>query len=94
MRKFKRSTYEFEFTLPITIAILFLAIPNAFADSSLADGTYDARVRTDSGTYRVPVEVEGGEVASIRWPNGGRMRLHGAEIDNDEAVGHNSAGHS
>jgi hypothetical protein len=56
------------------------------------DGRYDARVRTDSGVYRVPVEVEDGEVTVIRWPNGGRMRVQGAELDDGEAIGHSSRG--
>ncbi len=71
---------------------LLLAAPSTFADSNPVDGTYDARVKTDSGTYRVPVEVEDGEVTSIRWPNGGRMRLRGAEIEDGEAVGRSSDG--
>jgi hypothetical protein len=62
------------------------------ADRQPVDGRYDARVRTESGTYRVPVEVEDGEVKAIRWPNGGRMRVRGAEIDDGEAVGRNSRG--
>ena len=66
--------------------------PYTFADSNPVDGTYDARVKTDSGTYRVPVEVEDGEVTSIRWPNGGRMRIRGAEIEDGEAVGRRSDG--
>ena len=40
----------------------------------------------------MPVEVEGGEVTHIYWPNGGRMRVRGAEIDGDEAYGRNSDG--
>lgn len=66
--------------------------PSTFADSNPVDGTYDARVKTDSGTYRVPVEVEDEEVTSIRWHNGGRMKLIGAEIENGEAVGLSSDG--
>lgn len=66
--------------------------PSTFADSNPVDGTYDARVKTDSGTYRVPVEIENGEVTSIRWPNGGRMRVRGAEILDGEAVGRSSDG--
>jgi len=77
---------------PLLFLSLFLVAPRAFADSSPVDGTYDARIRTDSGTYRVPVEVEDGEVTSIRWPNGGRMRLRGAEIEDGEAVGRSSDG--
>jgi hypothetical protein len=29
------------------------------------DGTYDAQVTTESGTYTVPVEVENGEASGI-----------------------------
>jgi hypothetical protein len=64
----------------------------AFGDKHPIDGTYDARVRTDSGTYRVPVEVEDGQVTHIRWPNGGRMRVRGADLDGDEANGSDSRG--
>ena len=76
---------------PLLLSLLLVVSPT-FADSNPVDGTYDARVKTDSGTYRVPVEVEDGEVTSIRWPNGGRMRLRGAEIEDDEAVGRSSDG--
>ena len=76
-------------SLPLS---LLLVAPFTFADSNLVDGTYDARVKTDSGTYQVPVEVEYGEVTSIRWPNGGRMSLRSAEIEDSEAVGRNSDG--
>lgn len=77
--------------IPLLSGLLIVVTP-VFADSTLEDGTYDARVRTDSGTYRVPVVVEDGEVTSVRWPNGGNMRLRGAEIDDGEAVGRNSDG--
>ena len=77
---------------PLLLLSLLLVTPPTFAESNPVDGTYDAHVKTDSGTYRVPVEVEDGEVTSIRWPNGGHMRLHGAEIEDDEAVGRSSDG--
>jgi len=57
------------------------------------DGTYDATVTTDSGSYTVPVEVEGDEVAIVHWPNGGDMHVHGADVDSEgEASGYNSRG--
>lgn len=77
---------------PLLFLSLLLVTSPTFADSSPVDGTYDARVKTDSGTYRVPVEVEDGEVTSIRWPNGGHMRLRGAEIEDGETVGRSSEG--
>jgi type 1 fimbria pilin len=58
------------------------------------DGTYDATVTTDSGTYTVPVEVEDGEVTEVHWPNGGDMSVSGAEISDSEATGVNSRGDS
>lgn len=70
--------------LGITFILSYAAEPR--------DGEYRARVRTESGTYRVPVIVEDGEVKAIRWPNGGRMRVRGAEIDDGEAVGRDSDG--
>lgn len=73
------------------MSLVLLAAPT-YADPSPVDGTYDARVKTGSGTYRVPVEVEDGEVTSIRWPNGGRMRVRGADIEAGEATGRNSDG--
>lgn len=79
------------YLLPLLLSLLLVA-SLTFADSNPVDGTYDARVKTDSGTYRVPVEVEDGEVTSIRWPNGGRMRIRGAEIEDGEAVGRSSDG--
>jgi uncharacterized protein with FMN-binding domain len=71
---------------------LLLAAPSTFADSNPVDGTYDACVKTDSGTYRVPIKVEDGEVTAVRWPNDGRIRLRGAEIEDSEAVGRSSDG--
>lgn len=65
-----------------------VAIPTACAE----DGTYDATVTTDSGTYTVPVEVEDGEVSLVHWPNGGDMHVYGADISNGEAQGYNSRG--
>ena len=72
--------------------LLLLSASSAIAEDKPIDGRYRARVRTDSGTYRVPVEVEDGEVSSIRWPNGGKMKVRGAEIDDGEAVGRNYGG--
>lgn len=65
---------------------------SAKADAGPLDGTYDARVTTDSGTYSVPVEVENGEVTRVEWPNGGRMHMYGADIEGSEATGYNSDG--
>lgn len=56
------------------------------------DGTFDATVTTDSGSYSVPVEVEGGEVTYVHWSNGGDMTVSGAEISGGEASGTNSRG--
>ena len=72
------------------LALTFLTIP-AFA---VEDGTYDAVVTTDSGSYTVPVEIEDGEVTYVHWPNGGDMTLFGAEIIDCEATGTNSRGDS
>lgn len=58
------------------------------------DGTYDATVTTDSGSYSVPVEVEDGEVTQVYWPNGGDMTVYGGEISDGEASGTNSRGES
>ena len=58
---------------------------------ALAD-TYDATVMTDSGTYSVPVEVDGDEVTQVHWPNGGDMTVSGADISDGEATGTNSNG--
>ena len=78
------------------VASLFLAIAAVTALSSGAlgeDGTYDATVTTESGTYSVPVEVEGDEVSLVYWPNGGEMHVQGASLDSDgEASGFNSRG--
>ena len=83
----------YKFCSAFSLLILLLVAPAVFADSAPEDGTYDARVHTDSGTYSVPVEVENGEVTSVHWPNGGNMSVHGADIEDGEAVGHNSNGH-
>jgi len=63
-------------------------------ESEPIDGTYDAQVTTDSGTYSVPVEVENGEVSAVEWPNGGRMHISGADLDSDDTSGVNSRGDS
>lgn len=72
------------------IVVSLLIISSVFAE----DGTYDATVRTDSGSYSVPVEVEGGEVTQVHWPSGGNMSVSGAEISDGEATGVNSRGDS
>ncbi|MFA5315839.1 MAG: hypothetical protein WC369_00235 [Dehalococcoidales bacterium] len=59
---------------------------------AIEDGTYDATVTTDSGSYTVPVEVKDGEVMHVEWPNGGNMSVSGAELDGGEASGTNSRG--
>ncbi len=62
---------------------------------NISDGTYDAEVTTDSGSYTVPVEVENGEVTHVDWPNGGNMSLNGANLNSfGEASGYNSKGDS
>lgn len=71
----------------LILALVLLAGP-AWAEE------YDATVTTSSGTYTVPVEVEGGEVTEVHWPNGGDMTVSGADIDDGEASGINSRGDS
>jgi len=73
-----------------TIPLLLILSCFAFSD----DGTYDATVTTDSGSYSVSVEVEDGEVTQVHWPNGGDMSVSGAEISGGEATGVNSRGDS
>ena len=68
------------------IVLLLLFVSTLTTRLAHADKT-DARVRTDSGTYRVPVEVEDGEVTKVYWPNGGNMRVRGADIEDGEAIG-------
>jgi len=73
----------------VTVFVLLIWVSFCLAE----DGTYDAVVTTDSGSYTVPVEVEDGEVISVDWPNGGDMTVSGAEISDDgEATGYNSRG--
>lgn len=76
----------------ITLLTMLLIFSPAFAETDLQDGTYDATVRTSSGSYTVPVEVENGEVTAVEWPNGGNMSVRGADIDGREASGVNSRG--
>jgi hypothetical protein len=64
------------------------------AQGTILDGTSDAEVTTDSGTYNVPVEVENGEVTGVQWPNGGTMSVTGADIEDGEAIDTNSKGNS
>jgi len=77
--------------------VMFLLIPSLVGfseDDAIEDGTYDATVTTDSGSYTVPVEVEGGEVTYVHWPNGGNMHVYGADIEDGSASGTNSEGDS
>ncbi len=67
------------------VVCLFLAWP-ALAKE------YDATVTTEGGSYLVPVEVEGGEVTDVLWPDGGDMTISGAQIEGIEALGFNSEG--
>lgn len=71
---------------------MLMALASVPAIADIEDGTHDATVTTDSGTYSVPVEVEDGEVTEVHWPNGGDMTVDGAEIDGGEASGYNSRG--
>lgn len=78
------------------VNIIFFLTSMILSSYSFAeDGTYDAVVTTDSGSYTVPVEVEDGEVTHVEWPNGGAMSVNGAELDSDgNATGTNSRGDS
>jgi len=75
------------FVVWLALAILVLVAP-VYSE----DGTYDAIVTTDSGSYTVPVEVEGGEIAFVHWPNGGDMHVYGATVEDGAAEGWNSRG--
>ena len=77
------------FRVAVLVAILaFLCVSFIFANE------YDATVTTSSGSYTVPVEVEGGEVTEVHWPNGGNMHVSGATISGGDADGYNSRGDS
>jgi len=83
-------------TIAALVAV-FLAVGGipAFAQDAADDGTYDAQVTTESGdTYSVPVEVEGGAVTQVHWPNGGNMNVDGGDLEAGEATGTNSRGES
>lgn len=74
-------------------SLVLIAAPAFAYDSPPPDGEYEADVTTRSGTYRVPVEVQGGEVTHVEWPNGGRMSVTGGELDRSgEASGYDSRG--
>lgn len=66
--------------------LLTLSLP-AYAEEEYKDGTYDATVTTESGSYTVPVEVEDGEVTGVYWPNGGQMHVMGGDLDGTSASG-------
>jgi hypothetical protein len=71
---------------------LTLATSPALARDSAEDGTYDAMVTTSSGSYHVNVEVQGGEVTHVYWPNGGQMSVMGGDLNNGSAAGFNRRG--
>ena len=75
------------------IRFIILLLVTIMPVISLAD-EYDATVTTSSGSYSVPVEVEGGEVTTVHWPNGGNMHVYGADVSGGEASGYNSRGDS
>lgn len=77
----------------IFLCSFLIVLSDVFADD-LEDGTYDAVVTTDSGSYTVPVEVENGEVTHVEWPNGGNMTVRGADLYDGSASGYNSRGDS
>ncbi|OFW89293.1 MAG: hypothetical protein A3B66_00465 [Alphaproteobacteria bacterium RIFCSPHIGHO2_02_FULL_46_13] len=77
----------------LVLLLLVISSFHAVADD-LDDGTYDAIVTTDSGSYTVPVEVENGEVTHVEWPNGGNMSVRGADLYDGSASGYNSRGDS
>ncbi len=62
------------------VFLISLIIPSSLVKAE----RYDAKIKTDSGTYKVPVEVEDNTVTKIIWPNGGRMRVYGGEIEDNE----------
>lgn len=78
----------------VAIALTWTAVLTVIPAEAqeIEDGTYSARVRTDSGTYSVPVEVVDGQVARVQWPNGGRMRLRGADVYGDSGFGAEASG--
>jgi hypothetical protein len=80
----------------LLVALLLVAsLQRGYSQSfeNVEDGRYDAEVTTPSGTYTVPVEVSGGEVECVRWPNGGCMSLNGADVEDDgSATGYNARG--
>jgi hypothetical protein len=79
--------------LVIIMLLLVLGVPFALAkNSQYKDGTYDAFVVTDSGSYTVPVDVADNQVVIVHWPNGGGMHVYGASISGDSASGTNSNG--
>jgi len=83
---------SYKTTLVFCFVFILFALGTSPAAQCVEDSTYDATVTTDSGSYRIPVEVEDNEVTSVHWPNGGNMHLYGAEIDGDEASGYDSRG--
>jgi hypothetical protein len=81
--------------LGVRLNTLFLIALLSFpilARASAEDGTYSATVTTSSGTYYVLVEVNGGEVTSVHWPNGAHMTVMGGYLDGAEAYGANRRG--
>lgn len=78
--------------MSVFVVCQFCFVSTSKAQRTILDGTYDAEVTTDSGTYTVPVEVEDGEVSGVEWPNGGTMSVTGADVEDSEAQGSNSKG--
>lgn len=87
MTKYKNSGLVVLFVIFLTAGAI-----DSNAQDAYEDGTYDATVTTQSGSYTVPVEVENGEVSHVYWPNGGAMTVYGGELDGSDANGINSRG--
>jgi hypothetical protein len=77
---------------PVLVLVFLVGLVGLINNAKAEDGTFDAVVTTNSGSYTVPVEVEDGEVTHVYWSNGGAMSVDGAELDDNEASGTNSRG--
>ena len=76
----------------LLITTFLASAADVFAENYPADGRYRAQVKTEEGTYTVPVDVRDGAVTAIRWPNGKKTKIRGTDLDRGETVGYNFYG--
>lgn len=73
----------------LRIAILGLTIAMGTATDAAARSrthTYTAKLSTEGASYQGKVDVSGGEVTTIYWPDGSQKDVENGELSNSSAI--------